>query len=138
MAALAAINSATLSVQNSLQSGLVRSRLESARREADQSQAYADSLQAQLDEQTRVVAQVRQRVNVLEQKVAATVNSTKPQVTVAAATPSIAPNEAKSVAGTASVPTQDTTYIQSLSEVFQFAKPILKSKLSLSQKDIVT
>jgi hypothetical protein len=138
MASLAAINSATLSVQNSLQSGLVRSRLDAARREADQAQAYADSLQAQIDEQVRVVAQVHQRVNILEQKVAAASNPTTTQVIAAAVTPSVAPKESKSTTSAPGVSTQDKTYIQSLSEVFQFAKPILKSDLTSTQKDIVT
>jgi len=45
MAALAATNSATPSVQSSL----IRSRLQTARREADQAQATAQNLRAQVD-----------------------------------------------------------------------------------------
>jgi hypothetical protein len=138
MATLAATSSATLSAQNSLQGGLIRSRLEATRREADQAQAYADSLQAQIDEQVRVVAQVHQRVNVLERKVAASANPSTSQASTTAASPSFASNQAKSVASAPNVTPQDTTYIQALSEVFQFAKPILKSNLSTPQKDIVT
>ena len=45
MAALAAVNSAT----PSLQASLIRSRLDAARREADQAQAHVQRLRAQVD-----------------------------------------------------------------------------------------
>jgi chromosome segregation ATPase len=49
MAALAATNSATSSATQALQSSLVRSRLELARREAEQAQANVRDLQTQVN-----------------------------------------------------------------------------------------
>jgi len=49
MAALAATNSATSSATQALQSSLVRSRLEVARREAEQAQANVRNLQTQVN-----------------------------------------------------------------------------------------
>lgn len=115
MAALAAISSAT----PSLQSTLVRSRLQAAQREVERAEAYAQSLQEQADSQDRVVNQARQRVRSLQQ------SSTN------ASTPQAATSEAK-------LPVADgTTYTEQLSGIFQFAKPLLKLDLSSTQKNIV-
>ena len=113
MAALAATNSAT----PSLQATLLRSRVEAARREADQAESYAQSLRVQADAQDQVVQQARQRVKTVE-KTASSVPSS--------------PNKPS-----ASTPQADPTYINALAEVFQAAKPILKSDLSPVQQNVV-
>jgi hypothetical protein len=113
MAALAATNSAT----PSLQSTLIRSRIDAARREADQAESYAQSLRVQADAQERVVQQARQRVQTVEK---------------AAGTLPTSPSRPS-----APSPQADPTYINALAEVFQAAKPILKSDLSPVQQNLV-
>lgn len=116
MAALAATSSGT----PSLQSMLIRSRLAAARREADQAQAYAESLRMQADNQGRVVEQARQKVHTLNSSAStlATTNSSRTSTT--------------------KVPMQDSpTYSGTLAGVFQLAKPILTSDLSSTQKNVV-
>jgi len=124
MAALAAISSAT----PSLQATLINSRLEQARRDADQAEAYAENLRAQADDQERVVVQARQRVNTLEDgsTAVASANAQRPAPAPANTSPARAPVE------------EDLTYTKTLAGVFQFAKPILSMDLSTTQKNIVT
>ena len=117
MVAIAATNSAT----PSLQTTLIRSRLEQARRQADQAEAYAEELRTQADEQERVVVQARQQVNTLE-------NGSR-LVTSGRQTST---NKIDPVA------VDKPTYIGELAGVFQFAKPILQQELSVTQKSIVT
>ena len=112
MAALAAINSAT----PSLQSTLLRSRVAAVRREADQAESYAQSLRVQADAQERVVQQARQRVKTVEN----------------AAVPA-----ARLGRSNVPAPQADPTYINALAEVFQVAKPLLKSDLAPVQQNIV-
>jgi hypothetical protein len=71
MAALAATNSATASLQSTLN----QSRFLQARREADQAEATAQRLRQQADEQERVVDQAHQRVQTLEQAASNSSNS---------------------------------------------------------------
>ena len=113
MVAVAATNSAT----PSLQSALLRSRVDAARREADRAESHAENLRQQADAQESVVQQARQRVKTVEN--AAQAQSTKPS---GARVPT---------------PQADPTYINALSEVFQAAKPILESGLSQVQIKIV-
>jgi len=119
MAALAATSSGT----PSLQSMLIRSRLAAARRDADQAEAYAESLRVQADNQGKVVEQARQRVNTLNAS-ASTLATT---------------NGASSSASTKKVPVvpDAPTYSGTLAGVFQLAKPILTSDLSSTQKNLV-
>lgn len=116
MAALAAISSATPSLQNTL----TRSRLEAARREADQAQAYADQLGAQVEQQQKVVEQSQQRVRTLEQKSNASSGSSPSASSSSAAPPQ----------------QENPTYMKALAGVFQPTKPVLSSSLSPVQKSL--
>ena len=117
MVAITATNSATVSLQVTLN----RMRLEQARREADQAEAYAQSLRAQADDQEGIVQKARGQAQTLQQRLNATPSSSGP------------------VAKVATTPTQSSdTYIQNLADIAQFAKPLLKSDLSAVQKNIVT
>jgi len=117
MAALAATNSAT----PSLQSTLLKSRVQQARREADQAEANAENLRLQAEEQDRVVQQARQRAQSFEKQA-----QTAPSATPAAATQPT----------TTQVQSQPT-YENTLASVFELAKPILEIDLSNTQKNIV-
>jgi hypothetical protein len=128
MAAIAATNSAT----PSLQSTLIRSRIEAARQQANQAEAQAQDLRAQADAQEQLVQQAHQRVQTLEQGANATASKAHPP------TP-------EPVAATAAHPTatttalkNETTYAGVLASVFEMAKPILQSDLMPSQKNLVT
>jgi len=121
MAALAAISSAT----PSLQATLINSRLEQARRDADQAEAYAENLRAQADDQERVVTQARQRVNSLEDGSTAVASANAQKQGPAKSSQAPAPVE------------EDPTYTKTLAGVFQFAKPMLSMDLSTTQKNIV-
>jgi hypothetical protein len=113
MTALTATNSATPSLQSSLQ----RSRIAAARREVEQAESYAQSLRRQVDAQENVVQQGQRRVKVVESSAQASMpSSSKPS---------------------APAPQPDPTYINALAEVFQAAKPILEADLSPVQKSIV-
>ncbi len=117
MAALAAINSAT----PSLQSSLIRSRLEAAKREADQAQAEVNQLRSQMDQAESNYEKRQDNVRSLQTSASLSTASTP------------APS-------TSQVPTpeqSDTTYIGQLSKVFQLAEPILDMDLSGTQKNIV-
>jgi len=117
MAALAAINSAT----PSLQSSLIRSRLEAAKREADQAQAEVTQLSAQMD-QAQSNYEKRQE----------TVRSLSNQASQAAA------STTGSNVRQATVPQPDgSTYTEQLAAVAQFAKPLLNMDLSATQQSIV-
>jgi len=118
MAALAATSSAV----PSLQSTLIRGRLEAARREAAQAQAYADQLGVQLDQQQKVVDQSRQRVRTLEK-------TSSPTSLGNSSTPTLAASEARQ---------NEPTYIDTLAGIFQAAKPILSADLSRGQRNLVT
>ena len=119
MATLAATSSAT----PSLQSTLIRSRIDAARREADRAEANANNLRLQADEQERVVQQARGQVQTLQKRANA---SASPSPSSPA--PSVTPAE-----------TQDEpTYAGTLARVFQAAKPILESDMSTTQKNVVT
>ena len=74
MAAIAATNSAT----SSLQSALIKNRIEQARRQADQAEAHAQDLRSQADQQEQVVVQSRQKVRTLESGASATATVGKP------------------------------------------------------------
>jgi len=125
MATLAAINSAT----PSLQSLLMRSRVEQARREADQAEAYAQTLRQQADEQERIGQGARGRAQTLERDARAQQN-----------TPDTA---ARATANNTSTPTvmpvrpSEPTYLQTLSGVFKVAQPLLAMDLSATQKNVV-
>lgn len=124
MARLAALNSTT----PSLQSALMRSRVEQARREADQAQAYADNLRQQLDTQEQVTQQAQGRVRNLEHGAVASASSAATSERVGQATAS----------QTTTVPsTGEPTYINTLAAVFKVAQPILAMNLSSQQKDVV-
>ena len=117
MATLAATSSAT----PSLQSTLIRSRIDAARREADRAEANANNLRLQADEQERVVQQARGQVQTLQKRANASASPSSPA-------PSVTPAE-----------TQDEpTYAGTLAKVFQAAKPILESDMSTTQKNVVT
>ena len=118
MAALAATSSATPSLPNTL----IRSRLEAARREVDQAQAYADQLGTQVEQQQRVVEQSQQRVRTLEKR-SSTPSGSSP----------VAPSS--SVAASSQ---EDPTYIEALTGAFQAAKAIWTSDLSTVQRNLVT
>ncbi|MFZ4625386.1 MAG: hypothetical protein ACOYNF_14265 [Rhodoferax sp.] len=74
MAAIAATNSAT----TSLQSALIKNRIEQARRQADQAEAHAQDLRSQADQQEQVVVQSRQKVRTLESGASAMATVGKP------------------------------------------------------------
>ena len=116
MAALAATNSAT----PSLQSTLLKSRVQQARREADQAEANAENLRLQAEEQDRVVQQARQRAQSFEKQ--------------AQTAPSATPTATQQT--TTQVQSQ-TTYESTLAGVFNLAKPILAVDLSTTQKNVV-
>ena len=116
MAAIAATNSAT----PSLQSTLIRSRLQAAQREADRAEAYAQTLQQQADDQNRIAARTRQRARSIKDESITSSNSA-PTTSVSAKLPSSAPDN----------------YIDAISSTFKLAKPIIESGLSVQQKDIV-
>ncbi len=130
MAALAATNSAT----PSLQVLLMRTRVEAARREADQADSYAKTLQAQVQDQERVVVQAQERVQTLEraanQPTAASVShgSTQAERSQAPDTPTSPPTVTLE---------QKATYTGVLAKVFQVAQPILNSDLNATQKNLV-
>lgn len=117
MAALAAVNSAT----QSLQSSLMRSRLEVAKREADQAQAEVNQLRSQMDQAESNYE--KRQANVRGLQTSASLSTASPPAPIANQAP-IAEQS-------------DTTYIAQLSEVFQFAEPILEMDLSATQKNIV-
>ncbi|NCN71416.1 MAG: hypothetical protein GW928_09360 [Rhodoferax sp.] len=121
MAALAATNSAT----PSLQSTLIRSRIESARHQADQAEAQAQDLRAQADAQEQQVQQARQRVQTLEQ--GANAAASKPAQPLS-----------DRVTTTSTALKNEPTYAGVLASVFQLAKPILTSDLKPTQKNVVT
>jgi hypothetical protein len=123
MAALAAISSAT----PSLQATLINSRLEQARRDADQAEAYAERLRVQADDQERIVSQARQRVDTLQDGLAVAANA-KPQ----------GPQQAPSADSVKTPVEESPTYSNTLAGVFQFAKPMLAMDMSTTQKNIVT
>lgn len=120
MAALAAIHSAT----PSLQSNLMRSRIAVARQQADQAEAQAQDLRAQADAQEQQVQQARQRVQALERDTRA----------VAAKLP--APSTDRNTSANALLK-NETTYTGILAGVFEMAKPLLQSDLKLPQKNLV-
>jgi len=124
MARLAAVSSAT----PSLQSVLMRSRLEQARREADQAQAYADDLRQQLDVQEQTVVQTQNRVQSLERGVKST-----PKSMPAGDRPNPAPTDQTTTVAS----TPEPTYINTLSAAFKVAQPILTMDLSTQQKNVV-
>lgn len=124
MARLSAVSSAT----PSLQAVLMRSRVEQARREADQAQAYADDLRQQLDAQEQVTQQAQGRVRNLERGV---------NISASPATSS-EPVAQTSASQTTTVPTTgEPTYLNTLAAVFKVAQPILAMDLSSQQKDVV-
>lgn len=116
MAALAATNSAT----PSLQSTLLKSRVQQARREADQAEANAENLRLQAEEQDRLVQQARQRAQ----------NFEKQAQTAPSATPAASKQTTTQVQS-------EPTYENTLAGVFQLGKPILEVDLSNTQKNIV-
>jgi hypothetical protein len=116
MATLAATSSAT----PSLQSTLIRSRIDAARREADRAEANANNLRLQADEQERVVQQARGQVQTLQKRA----NSNSPS----SPAPSFAVDATQ----------EEPTYAGTLAKVFQAAKPILESDMSTTQKNAVT
>jgi len=116
MASLAATSSAT----PSLQSTLLRSRVQQARREADQAEANAEDLRSQAEEQDHVVQQARQRAQNLEK-----------QATLA---PGVAPTSPRQ---TTTQVQNMPTYEKTLADVFQLGKPILAIDLSNTQKNVV-
>ncbi len=119
MAALAATSSAT----PSLQSTLLQSRVQQVRREADQAQAYADSLREQADQQDRTVQQARQRAQTLQRQ------------SLAAASESQITSRQPSTQTQAEI---KPTYTEVLAGAFQLVKPILNADLSSTQKNVVT
>jgi len=124
MARLAALSSAT----PSLQAAMMRSRVEQARREADQAQAYADDLRQQLAAQEQTTQQAQGRVQSLERGIEFT-----PNPAPAADRPSETP-----ASQTTTVPsTPEPTYINTLSAAFKVAQPILAMDLSVQQKNVV-
>lgn len=116
MAALAATSSAT----PSLQSTLLKSRVQQARREADQAEVNAENLRLQAEEQDRVVQQARQRVQSFE----------KQAQTTSSATPTAAQPTTTQVQN-------QPTYESTLAGVFSLAKSILAVDLSSTQKNVV-
>lgn len=122
MAALAATTNST----SSLQSAMLRSRVDAARREADRAESYAENLRTQAEAQENVVQQARQRVKAVES--AAQASTTTANATSAPKAPSTP---------SAPTPRVDPTYTNTLADVFRAAKPILESDLSTPQKNIV-
>ena len=117
MVAISATNSATVSLQVTLN----RMRLEQARREADQAEAYAQSLRAQADDQEGVVQKARGQVQTLQERLSSASSTSVPT--------------GKKV----NAPTQNNDrYIQNLADIFEFAKPMLKAETSTAVKDVVT
>jgi hypothetical protein len=116
MAALAATSSAT----PSLQSALLRTRLQQARREADQAEANAEDLRSQAEEQDRIVQQAHQRTQKLEKQ---------------AQTASIVAQT--STSQTTTQLQNMPTYEKAVAGVFQLGKPILAIDLSSTQKNVV-
>jgi len=132
MATVAATTSATLSATSALQGTLLRSRVEAARREADQAEAQAQTLRAQADAQEQVVDQAHQRVSSLEKGANRVANALVVAPQVATETPS------QPAADKSPTLVQDSlTYIKALSELFQFAKPIIATATTSSQKNRV-
>lgn len=123
MATLAAINSAT----PSLQAVLLRSKAEQARRQADQAQSEAQTLRRQADEQERVGQRARGRAQTLERGIAA--QKTSPDTGARDAT--------STRSSTTQVRAGEPTYLQTLSGVFKIARPLLAVELSPVQKNIV-
>lgn len=123
MATLAAINSTT----PSLQSMLLRSRAEQARRQADSAQADAQALRQQADEQDRIGQDARGRARMLEQDSRAK----QTPATVGAS------NARSNGTTTTQARPAEPTYLQALGGVFRVAKPILALDLSVTQKNIV-
>jgi len=117
MATLAATSSAT----PSLQSTLIRSRIDAARREADRAEANANNLRLQADEEERVVQQARGQVQTLQRRANTSSSPSSP-----------------TLSGTPVVAQEEPTYAGTLSKIFQAAKPILESNLSTTQKNVVT
>lgn len=116
MAALAATSSAT----PSLQSTLLKSRVQQARREADQAEANADKLRSQAEEQDRVVQQARQRAQTLEKQ-----------------SPAVSDAAQSSTSQTTTQVQNKPTYEKTLAGVFSLGKPILSADLSSTQKNVV-
>ena len=113
MTAITATNSAT----PSLQSSLIRSRIAAARREVEQAESHAESLRRQVEAQENVVQQGQRRVKAVESSAqVSTSDVNKPS---------------------RPAPQPDPTYVNTLAEVFQSAKPVLESNLSPVQKSIV-
>jgi hypothetical protein len=131
MAALAATNSST----PSLQASLSRTRVDAARREADQAESYAKSLRAQAQDQERIMVQARERVQTLEkgasQPTGSSVSNRGTEDTTSTK-PSTPPSPA------AVSLEQKSTYSGLLADVFEAAKPILESDLNSAQKNLVT
>ncbi|PIQ51807.1 MAG: hypothetical protein COW02_13015 [Comamonadaceae bacterium CG12_big_fil_rev_8_21_14_0_65_59_15] len=122
MARLTAVSSAT----PSLQAALMRSRVEQARREASQAQAYADDLRQQLDRQEQITQQAQGRVRSMESGA-----NTRPVATSERVSQT-------SASQTATVPSVgEPTYLNTLAAVFKVAQPILAMDLSNQQKDLV-
>lgn len=117
MAALAATSSAT----PSLQASLIRSRLEAAKRDADQAQAEVDQLRTQVDQAETVYEKRRETVRSLQS------SANVPSVSQPTPSDNQAPVSEQS----------EPTYIAQLSEVFKLAEPILQMDLSSTQKNIV-
>ncbi|NCP40071.1 MAG: hypothetical protein GW848_06150 [Rhodoferax sp.] len=126
MVTLAAINSAT----PSLQSMLIRSRVEQARREADQAEAYAQTLRQQADEQERVGQDARGRAQTLE--TGAPTQQNTPDTGARAAN-----RTTSSTSAVTQVRPNEPTYLQALSGVFKVAQPLLAMDLSATQKNVV-
>jgi hypothetical protein len=125
MVAITATNSAT----SSLQATLGRTRLEQARREADQAEARAQELRALADDQDRVAAQALQRVRSLKDVPAVAVPTSG----------STAPSPEPSLPGTPKIAVQaDATYAETLGAVFQSAKTLTSAHYTFaSQKNVV-
>jgi hypothetical protein len=130
MAAIAATNSATPSIQVLL----MQRRVESARREADQAESYAKTLQAQVQDQERVVVQARDRVQTLEKGANQTSTASVSNVSVQAER---SPASSTQTTPPAVTLEQKSTYTGILADVFQVAKPILNSNLNTNQKNLV-
>jgi hypothetical protein len=128
MAAIAATNSAT----PSLQSTLIRSRIEAARQQADQAETQAQDLRAQADAQEQLVQQAHQRVQTLEQGANTAASKPRPSAPAPIAAAPVQPT------ATTTALKSETTYTGVLASVFQMAKPILQSDLKPTQKNVVT
>jgi|GEM_PF-1574125 len=124
MALLAALSSAT----PSLQASLMRARVEQARREADQAQAYADDLRQQLQIQEQTTQQAQGRVQSLERGLQ---TSARPAPAVDRA------SEAPASQTATQPQPAEPTYLNTLSAVFKVAQPILAMDLSVQQKNVV-